>query len=97
MKVLVSRRAEDDLACIYTRLLEEVGPDFAERFLVAAETALVELGRHPQIGPHPGWVTRHQELRFWLISRTNYIIFYESNRAGVSIERVQDGRRDVHR
>jgi hypothetical protein len=36
-------------------------------------------------------------LRFWVISKTNYLIYYFPIKDGVSIERVLDGRRDVGR
>jgi plasmid stabilization system protein ParE len=97
VKVLISQRAESDLAQIYAFLFAHSAPDVAERFRANAESALAHLGRHPEIGPHPGWVTRHRSLRFWVISRTPYIIYYECRREEVSIERVLDGRRDVHR
>jgi plasmid stabilization system protein ParE len=97
VKVFISRRAETDLAQIYAFLFAHAAPDVAERFRTHTERALTHLGRHPDTGPHPGWATRHRSLRFWVISRTPYVIYYERRREGVSIERVLDGRRDVHR
>lgn len=95
MKVLISQPAESDLAQIYAFLFAHAAPDVAERFRANAESALAHLGQQPEIGPHPGWVTRHRSLRFWVISRTPYIIYYECRRDEVSVERVLDGRRDV--
>ena len=43
MKVLISQRAEDDLARIYTYLAAR-NPDAAERFKTEAENALALLG-----------------------------------------------------
>jgi toxin ParE1/3/4 len=97
VKVLISQRAGGDLAQIYAFLYAHAAPDVAERFRTNAEKALAHLGRHPETGPHPGWLTQHRSLRFWVISRTPYIIYYESRREEVSIERVLDGRRDVRR
>jgi toxin ParE1/3/4 len=97
VKVLISQRAEGDLAQIYAFLFAHAAPDVAERFRTNAESALAHLGRHPETGPHPGWVTRHHSLRFWVISRSPYVIYYECRSDEVSIERVLDGRRDVHR
>lgn len=97
MNVLISQRAEEDLACIYAYLAAR-NPDAAERFRAEAEKAMVLLGDHPEIGPRPGWKTRHSRLRFWVISRFhNYLIYYELGVSGVSVERVLDGRRDVRR
>ena len=97
MNVLISQRAEDDLARIYAFLFARAAPDAAERFRANAQRALAHLGRHPETGPHPGWATRHRALRFWVISRTSYLIYYECHSDAVSIERVLDGRRDAHR
>ncbi len=97
MRVVISRRAEDDLAQIYSWLATHRDPVSAERFRVQAEQALTQLGQHPDLGPHPGWATRHKGLRFWVISRSSYLIYYESREDVVSIERVLDGRRDVRR
>lgn len=91
---MISQRAEDDLVRIYAYLYIQYDPEAAERFRLLAEKALLQLGQHTDIGPHPGWATRHQQVRFWVISRTNYIVYYEDT---VSIERILDGRRDVHR
>jgi plasmid stabilization system protein ParE len=97
MRVVISRRAEDDLAQIYAWLTTRYDLVAAERFRVRAEKALTQLGQHPDLGPHPGWATRHKGLRFWVISRSSYLIYYESREDVVSIERVLDGRRDVRR
>ncbi len=97
MKVLISGRAEADLELIYQRLAISCDIKAAERFRSDAERAIEQLRLHPAIGPHPGWATRHPKLRFWVVSRTNYIIYYEVLSDAVSIERVLDGRRDVHR
>jgi plasmid stabilization system protein ParE len=97
MRVVISRRAEDDLARIYTWLATHYDLAAAERFRMQAEKALTQLGQHPNLGPHPGWATRHKSLRFWVISRSSYLIYYECREGAVSIERVLDGRRDVRR
>ena len=95
--MVISREAEDDLARIYTYLCTRYDLEAAERFRIRAEKALILLSEHPDIGPHPGWATRHQRLRFWIVSKSNYIIYYESMHDKISIERVLDGRRNVHR
>ena len=62
-----------------------------------AQEAAEFLAQNPLAGPHPKWATRHRAFRFWVISRTNFLIFYLPDENGVSIERVLDGRRDVAR
>lgn len=97
MKVLISRQAEDDLARIYGYIAAR-NPDAAQRFATEAEKALKQLGRNPDLGPRPGWKTRHTRLRFWVISHFHsYLVYYERRKDAVSIERVLDGRRDVRR
>lgn len=97
MNVVISRRAEDDLAYIYGYIGAR-SPDAAERFRREAEKALALLAKHPELGPRPGWETRHTKLRFWVISGFhNYLIYYEPGPTAISIERVLDGRRDVRR
>jgi plasmid stabilization system protein ParE len=97
MTVLISARAEADLARIYADLAIRYDIDAAERFRARAERALAQLGSHALLGPHPAWATCHKRLRFWIISKSNYIIYYEALQDAVSIERILDGRRDVHR
>jgi plasmid stabilization system protein ParE len=97
MTVLISARAEADLARIYADLATRYDIDAAERFRMRAERALAQLSQHAFLGPHPAWATRHKGLRFWIISKTNYIVYYEPLEDTISIERVLDGRRDVHR
>jgi plasmid stabilization system protein ParE len=97
MTVLISARAEADLARVYADLAIHYDIDAAERFRMRAERALGQLGTHAFLGPHPAWATRHKRLRFWVISKSNYILYYEALQDAVSIERILDGRRDVHR
>jgi plasmid stabilization system protein ParE len=97
MSVRISARARDDLDHIYAWVCSRQGDQAADEFLLVARQAVLLLSQHPEAGPHPGWATRHQTLRFWVIARTRYVIFYFAEEDGVSIERVLDGRRDVKR
>ena len=97
MKVIISGRAEADLSLLYARLALARGEPAAEEFRARVEKALDLLQCHPEAGPQPGWATRHQELRYWVISRTPCVIYYEYRRGEIAIERVLDGRRDVQR
>jgi len=98
MKVRISARAQGDLERIFAWIVIRQGSGAAERFLELARKATEFLVQHPRAGPHPKWATRHPTLRFWVISRTNFLIYYLLDEQGmVSIERVLDGRRDVAR
>ena len=97
MKVLISQRAEDDLAHIYGQIAAN-NLEPAERFRAEVEKALTLIGRHPEIGARPGWQTRHRRLRFWVVSCFHtYLIYDDLGDDAVAIERVLDGRRDVRR
>jgi plasmid stabilization system protein ParE len=97
MKARISARAQNDLDLIFAHIAIRQGPKAAVRFLGLARKATEFLVDHPRAGPHPRWATRHKALRFWVISRTNFLIYYLPDEYGVSIERVLDGRRDVAR
>jgi plasmid stabilization system protein ParE len=93
MNTRVSARARDDLAGIVAYICSRQGEKAGDRFVALAEQAVSFLSKNPQAGPHPRWRTRHKTLRFWVISRTNHLIYYFADESGVSIERVLDGRR----
>jgi plasmid stabilization system protein ParE len=97
MNARISARAQSDLDRIFACIFVRQGSKAADRFLQLAQEAAQFLAQHPLAGPHPRWATRHETLRFWVISRTNFLIYYLPDELGVSIERVLDGRRDVAR
>jgi plasmid stabilization system protein ParE len=97
MSVRISARARDDLAYIFAHICSRQGTEAGDRFLAFAERAVSFLVQNPEAGPHPRWTTRHKALRFWVISKTNFLIYYFADESGVSVERVLDGRRDVKR
>jgi plasmid stabilization system protein ParE len=97
MNARLSERARDDFAYIFAYISSRQGKEAGDRFLALAERAVLFLAKNPEAGPHPRWKSRHKALRFWVISKTNYLIYYFADESGVSIERVLDGRRDVTR
>jgi plasmid stabilization system protein ParE len=97
MEVRISNRAKFDLDLIFAFIFARQGSEAAERFLELARETTRFLLQHPLAGPHPKWAARHKTLRFWVLSRTNFVIYYIPDQQGVSIERVLDGRRDVAR
>jgi plasmid stabilization system protein ParE len=97
MSVRISRRARDDIAYIYAYLSSRQGTEAGEHFLALAEKTASFLAANPEAGPRPRCKSRHKLLRFWVISQTNFLIYYLADESGVSVERVLDGRRDVKR
>ena len=97
MSARISARARDDLDYIVACICARQGLAAGDRFLDLARQAVAFLVQHPAAGPHPRWATRHKALRFWVITKTNFLIYYFPEDRGISIERVLDGRRDVER
>jgi plasmid stabilization system protein ParE len=97
MTARISARAQSDLDRLFAFISVRQGPQSADRFLELAQEATEFLAQHPLAGVHPKWAGRHRTLRFWVISRTNFLIYYIPGELGVSIERILDGRRDVAR
>jgi plasmid stabilization system protein ParE len=97
MKARISARAQRDLELIFARICVQQNEKAAERFLALTRKSVEFVAEHPLAGPHPRWATRHRTIRFWVISRTNFLIYYFANEQSVSIERILDGRRDVAR
>ena len=97
MNARISTRARDDLDYIFACICARQGTQAGSQFLDLARDAVAFLVQHPGAGPHPRWTTRHSALRFWVISKTNFLIYYFADDDEVSIERVLDGRRDVRR
>ena len=85
------------LDTIYAWICVRKGNEAAVEFLGLAREVLGFLAQNPDAGRHPKWAVRHKALRFWVISKTNFLIYYFHDELGVSIERVLDGRRDVTR
>jgi plasmid stabilization system protein ParE len=97
MNARISARARSDFDRIYAYITIRQGPKAADQFLELARDATEFLLKHPLAGSHPTWATRHGTLRFWVIRKTKYLIYYLPEEEGISIERVLDGRRDVAR
>jgi hypothetical protein len=63
-----------DLDHIFAHIFIRQGAEAADRFLeLANEAADFRPNTHGQV---PRWATRHKDLRFWVISRTNFLIYY---------------------
>jgi plasmid stabilization system protein ParE len=97
MKARISARAQSDLDKIFAFIYFQHGSKAADLFLELARQAAEYLAKIPQAGPHPRWATRHINLRFWVISKTSFLVYYLPDENGVSIERILNGRRDVTR
>jgi plasmid stabilization system protein ParE len=97
MTVRISTRAREDLEYVYALIHARQGSQAADRFLDTARDAVRFLAEHPHAGPHPHWTSRHKQIRFWVISRTRFIIYYFAEQDSISVERVLDGRRNVKR
>jgi len=86
MRIVIAEKAENDLARIYAYLKNRYDLETAEHFRIRAEKALKQLGQQPELGPHPGWATRHKQLRFWLSAEptTSFIMKLKPTRFQLS-------------
>lgn len=97
MRITFSRRAQSDVECIYALICQRRGEEAADFFLNLTKGAIRLLASQPLAGPHPSWAKRHKSIRFWIIGKTNFLIYYLVDNDGISIERILDGRRNVAR
>ena len=97
MNARISARATYDLETIFGGICAQQGIEAADEFLRLVRQAVGFLVQNPDAGPHPRWAVKHKTLRYWVISKTNFLIYYFHDEFAVSIEPVLDGRRDVRR
>lgn len=98
MKASLSGRAEADLTSQYRWYLSNAGEQVAERFMSAFDATIERLAKSPDLGRSRRF--RDQELAglrsLAVLGRFgSHLIFYRCSEAGVSIERVMHGARDL--
>ena len=95
-RVVLSRRADEDVAQAIDYYLAVVGADAALRFVDALETAQSLLVTHPSIGSARFAVeTGIDELRELTLSRHPYTLVYTDDPDAVRIHRVLHTSRDI--
>lgn len=99
-KPSISGRAETDLTNQYRWYLDNAGEEVAERFLATFDATVERLAQIPELGRRRRF--RDPELAGLrsLAVRGRFrahLIFYRGSKAGVSIERVMHGARDLPR
>ena len=97
-KPSISGRAEADLTHQYRWYLDNAGEPVAERFLAAFDATVERLAQIPELGRRRRF--RDPELGGLrsLAVRGRFgahLIFYRGSEAGISIERVMHGARDL--
>jgi toxin ParE1/3/4 len=99
LPIVISERAERDMALQYQWYLEHAGLEIAERYLLAVDEAVHALSSQPDLG-----IIRHfqsAELQNIRSSQAHgafdkHLIFYRATDS-LSIERVMHGARDLPR
>jgi toxin ParE1/3/4 len=99
LPVVISERAERDMALQYQWYLEHAGADIAERYLLSVDVSIRELSVQPDLG-----IRRHfqsaelQDIRSTQAhgSFDKHLIFYRATDT-LSIERIMHGARDLPR
>ena len=96
MKPLVRRqRADEDVAAAVAHYLEDA-PDAAVRFIDALEAAYLNIQRQPAGGsPRYAHELQMSGLRFWLLKKFPYLVFYVERPGSIDIWRVLHSRRDI--
>lgn len=94
--VIPRAKAEQDVEDIIAYYLREQAPQAALGFVDALEKTLLKIGRHPSLGASryaheldlPG-------LRYWLLPRFPYLVFYRELQDHVDLWRILHAQRDV--
>jgi len=97
-KPSISGRAEADLTNQYGWYLGNAGQQVAERFLAAFDATVERLSQIPELGRPRRFRDRElTDLRSVSVRGPfgAHLIFYRSGEAGISIERVMHGARDL--
>jgi plasmid stabilization system protein ParE len=92
-RLVVTERADDDLASIIQNLRDTAGEAVALRYRQAIDQVFERLVRFPRSGMSRRKMGRH--VRIAVVAP--YIIFYENQRDDVVIVRILDGRRNITR
>ena len=90
-RVVVSARANDDLAEILQYLTAEAGPRVARDYRERFRTFYRLVGDHPDIGPARSRLG--QGIRIGVVDP--YLAIYRRDRDGVTVLRIVHGRRRI--
>jgi toxin ParE1/3/4 len=97
LPIVISQRAERDIAFQYEWYLNQAGLEFAERYLLAVDQTIRNLAEHPDFG-----IKRHFQspelagIRSSLVRGAfqKHLVFYRAD-SELSIVRVMHGARDL--
>jgi len=97
-KPSISGRAETDLTNQYDWYFDNAGEQVAERFLTAFDATVERLAQIPKLGRRRRF--RDPELAGLRSLKVRgrfgaHLIFYRGGEAGISIERIMHGARDL--
>jgi len=88
--------AEDDLNRACDHYLITAGSDIAEAFLIEFEYVTGLISQFPELGsPRYGFESDLSGVRFWLMKRFPYMIFYVEAEHGIDVWRVLHGNMDI--
>ena len=91
--------ARNDLFQIHEYLNREVSPELADRFLMALEHTVQQVGSFPNAGSlFPARRIRALEIRRWPVQEfPRYLIYYAVGNRKVTLLRILHSARDVSR
>lgn len=91
-----TRAARREVDACVDYYLAEVGPVVALAFLAEYEVAVEHLCMHPGTGsPRYGELLGMRELRFWMLKRFPYSVFYIERETYIEVVRVLHQHRDI--
>jgi toxin ParE1/3/4 len=94
-KIRWRRAANNDVQSISDYYIQEESPDAAKRFLDALVLVTDRISRQPAAGsPRYSHKLNVPGLRFCLVPRFPYLVFYKATPEGVDIWRIFHAQRD---
>lgn len=94
--VLRRRLANDDIEAAINYYLAEAGVEIAVSFVKNLEEAIENISKHPAAGSlHYGYELQIPGMRYWIMKRFPYLVFYLEADDRIEIARVLQGRMDI--
>ena len=95
-RIVTRELAQLDIEAAFDHYLAESGPDIAIAFVDEIEGAFAQISRNPSAGsPRYAHELDIPDLRFWLVNRFPYLIFYVYSGDHVDIWRVLHSHSDI--
>ena len=96
MELKISKAAQVDIRDVGNYYIEKDLPAQAEEFLFKLKESLNVIKSHPEIGsPRFLDIIKNKQIRYFVLSKYNYYVFYEVVKKEVKIIRILNSKRDI--